>query len=68
MIFHVETPIEQMATDLSKRCITSTRIDDTQDIIKKRITNFNDSTLPAFDFYRTYGKVRTIDGNADFKV
>ena len=60
-ILHYQIPSEEMSVRLNERCKTSERIDDNFDIIKKRITNYNDTVLPVFEYYKTFGKVRTID-------
>jgi adenylate kinase family enzyme len=64
-ILHFDIPQETMIKRLNDRTRLSKRIDDNFDIIKKRISNFNDQTLPVFDYYRTFGKIRTIDASKD---
>ena len=41
------------------------RKDDTQDVIQKRIDEFNQKTRPVVDFYKSKGLLITIDGTAD---
>lgn len=54
-----------MIKRLNDRVRVSRRIDDNFEIIKKRISNFNDQTVTVFDYYRTFGKVRTINASLD---
>jgi len=44
-----------------KRAETSGRSDDNAVTIKNRIQKFFDESVPVVDFYRQFGKVRTID-------
>ena len=60
-IIHYKIPQEVMIKRLNDRVRVSKRIDDNFDVIKKRMSNYSDQTLPVFDYYRTFGKVRTID-------
>ena len=50
-----------MEARMKKRAETSNRSDDKEDVIKKRIRNYFDQTLPVVDFYKKYGKVNEID-------
>jgi len=54
-----------MSERLAERCKTSKRMDDTGDIIKKRISNYDDQTKPVFEYYRSFGRTRTVDGMQD---
>jgi Cdc6-like AAA superfamily ATPase len=57
-----------MTKNLQERCKSSKRIDDSLDTIKKRINNYVDNTIPMFEYYKTFGRVRTIDGLQDKAV
>ena len=46
---------------MKKRAETSGRSDDKEDVIKKRIRNYFDQTLPVVDYYKKFGKVSEID-------
>ena len=46
---------------MKKRAETSSRSDDKDDVIKKRIRNYLDQTLPVVEFYKKFGKVNEID-------
>lgn len=49
----------------SKRAETSQRVDDVPDVIKKRVQNFFDNTIPVIDYYNKIGKVRRIDATGE---
>lgn len=48
-----------------ERAKTSGRSDDTESTIKKRFTNYVESTKPAIEMYSHFGKVHEIDGCND---
>jgi hypothetical protein len=48
-----------------ERAKTSDRSDDNQSTIKKRYTNYVESTKPAIEMYQHFGKVHKIDGCRD---
>lgn len=62
MIF-IDTPVDELERRLQERCKTSDRMDDKPEIIKKRITNYKDHTVTAVDYYKTFGKVRMVNGD-----
>ncbi len=48
--------------ELVSRLIKRGRVDDTEDIIRKRLKIYIDSTSPVLEYYRNEGKVTEIDG------
>lgn len=54
---------EVMVERCMKRAETSGRSDDNEVTIKNRIQKFFDESVPVVDFYRKFGKVRTIDAS-----
>ena len=48
-----------------KRAENSDRVDDNADVIKKRVQNFFDNTIPVIDYYNKIGKVRRIDATGE---
>ena len=40
-------------------------MDDNPDTCNKRIQNFYDQTIPVFDYYQNFGKLRTIEASGD---
>ena len=41
------------------------RLDDNVEVIKKRMNAYNDQTIPCVEYYQKFGRVRTIDIDAD---
>lgn len=62
-VLYYNVPEKTMEARMRKRAETSTRSDDKEDVIKKRIRNYLDQTLPVVDYYRKFGKVNEIDAS-----
>lgn len=43
------------------------RRDDTEDVIKKRLLNYKEKTIPLIDFYREKGMLYSLDAGDDIK-
>ena len=67
MIIDYNISTDKMSKNLQDRCKDSERIDDSPDTIKKRINNYIDNTILMFEYYKTFGKVRTIYANLDIE-
>ncbi|MCX6156792.1 MAG: adenylate kinase [Ignavibacteriota bacterium] len=48
--------------ELVSRLVKRGRVDDSEDIIRKRLKIYNDSTRPVLEYYQNEGKVVEIDG------
>ena len=48
-----------------ERAKTSGRSDDTEEIITKRLQTYNEQSKPVVDLYKSFGKVREVDGAGD---
>lgn len=48
-----------------KRAETSGRSDDKEEILLKRLRNYNEQSKPVVDLYEQFGKVRRIDASKD---
>lgn len=64
-ILYYNLPIEAINSRLNMRVKKSSRVDDTFETIKKRLSNYQDQTLPVYEYYRIFGKIREIDGQLD---
>ena len=53
---------EELVTRLVKRGQDSGRTDDTEEVIRKRITEYKDKTLAVSGHYQTQGKLHEIEG------
>lgn len=57
--------LDSINKQLNERVKNSKRLDDTFETIKKRLSNYQDQTLPLYDYYKVFGRVREIDGSID---
>ncbi len=58
----LEVPGDELKARLLERGKTSGRSDDTIQVIEKRLTEYEDKTMPLIDFYKGRGKYISIDG------
>lgn len=57
-IYHIKfnPPVDEKEEDLIQRA------DDTEEVVKKRLENYEKQTAPVLDYYKNQGKVITVDG------
>lgn len=60
-IIFLDVQNEVMIDRCAKRADVSTRADDSADTLKKRVSNFTETTLPVIEYYEKFAKVRTIN-------
>jgi len=58
----LEVPNEELKTRLLERGKSSGRSDDTMEVVEKRLTEYEDKTMPLIDFYKDRGKYISING------
>jgi adenylate kinase len=58
----LQVPEEELVTRLVKRGQESGRSDDNEETIRKRITEYNDKTLPVATYYQQQGKLHEVEG------
>ncbi|GLI64002.1 hypothetical protein VaNZ11_007156 [Volvox africanus] len=59
MVLLFDCPVEVMLQRLQQR--RDGRVDDNEDTIRKRVQNFKSQMAPVLDYYRSIGKVTTIN-------
>lgn len=59
---------EQIIARLAKRAEEEGRSDDTEDVIRNRLSVYAEHTRPVSDYYRGQGKLTEIDGMADIET
>ena len=65
MVIYYDIPQALMLERCMKRADKSDRSDDNPEVIKKRVQNFFDNTIPVIDYYNKIGKVRRIDATGE---
>lgn len=58
----LQVPEEELVSRLVQRGKDSGRADDNEETIRKRITEYNNKTLPVASYYESQGKLNPIDG------
>jgi adenylate kinase len=58
----LEVPFEILKQRLLQRAKELNRTDDTEEVIEKRIQEYNSKTLPVADYYKGQNKLRTVQG------
>ena len=48
-----------------KRAETSGRVDDTAEVLQRRVQTFVDSSYPVIEHYNKFGKVSRVDASGD---
>jgi adenylate kinase len=64
-LISLEVDEEESVARLLNRGKTSGRSDDNEKVIRNRLKEYYDKTLPVLEFYRERGILRKVDGNQD---
>lgn len=67
MVVMLECSEEVMLERLRRRGEASSRVDDNQETIRKRLVTFSQSTLPVVQHYQKLGKVKLVKLQARHK-
>jgi adenylate kinase len=67
-LISIEVPEEESVARLLNRGLTSGRSDDNELVIKKRLKEYEDKTLPVLNFYKEKGNYISIDGHQEIEV
>ncbi len=62
-LISIEVPEDVSVTRLLNRGLTSGRMDDNELVIRNRLKEYEDKTLPVLNFYKEKGNYIAIDGN-----
>ena len=62
-LISIEVPEDESVSRLLNRGLTSGRLDDNEDVIRNRLKEYEEKTLPVLNFYKEKGNYMTINGN-----
>jgi adenylate kinase len=62
-LISIEVPEDESVARLLNRGLTSGRSDDNEDIIRNRLREYEDKTLPVLNYYKEKGNYIAIDGH-----
>ena len=61
-VINLDVPEEELLKRLLKRAEIEGRSDDNEEVIKNRLNNYKDKTLPLLDFYKKQSVLKQISG------
>lgn len=64
-VLYYDAPEKLMLERCLKRAETSGRVDDKEEVLKKRVTTFIEQSYPVVEYYEKFGKVSKIDATGD---
>lgn len=64
---HLAVEDEEIVSRLLARAEKEGRTDDREDVIRKRISVYNNETHPLLDYYETQGKLRNVTGDGELE-
>jgi len=62
-LISIEVPEDESVSRLLNRGLTSGRLDDNEDVIRNRLKEYEEKTLPVLNFYKEKGNYIAINGN-----
>ncbi len=66
-LISIEVPEDVSVARLMNRGLTSGRLDDNELVIRNRLKEYEDKTLPVLNYYKEKGNYVAIDGNKDIE-
>lgn len=66
-LISIELPEDESVARLLNRGLTSGRLDDNEQVIRNRLREYEEKTLPVLNFYKEKGNYYAIDGNQEMK-
>lgn len=67
-LINLEVPEEESVKRLLLRAKTSGRSDDKESVIRNRLLEYHEKTLPVLDFYRARGQCMDVDGTQSIEA
>jgi len=67
-LISIEVPEDESVSRLLNRGLTSGRLDDNEDVIRNRLKEYEEKTLPVLNFYKEKGNYISIDGNQQIEA
>ena len=64
-VISIDVPQEELVRRIHERALVSNRSDDTEEVIRHRLEEYEDKTRPVLDYYRVSGRLISIDGSGE---
>ena len=62
-VISIDVPQEELVHRIHERALVSNRSDDTEDVIRHRLEEYEAKTRPVLDYYKVSGRLVSIDGS-----
>lgn len=64
-VISIEVPQEELVRRIHERALISNRADDTEEVIRHRLEEYEDKTRPVLDYYKVSGRLVSVDGSGE---
>ena len=64
-VISIDVPQEELVRRIHERALISNRSDDTEEVIRHRLEEYEDKTRPVLDYYKVSGRLVSIDGSGE---
>lgn len=65
LVISIDVPSEELVRRVAERARISNRSDDTEEVIRHRLEEYEAKTKPVLDYYKTSGKLVSVDGRGE---
>jgi adenylate kinase len=65
---NINVPQDRLVERLLNRAIIEKRLDDTEDVIRRRLEVYDEQTVPTIEYYRSKGTFHDVDGDRELAV
>ena len=64
-VISIDVPQEELVRRIHERALVSNRSDDTEEVIRHRLEEYEQKTRPVLDYYKVSGRLICIDGSGE---
>ena len=64
-VISIDVPQEELVHRIHERALSSNRSDDTEEVIRHRLEEYEAKTRPVLDYYKVSGRLVSIDGSGE---
>lgn len=64
-VISIDVPLEELVRRIKERAAISNRSDDTEEVIRHRLDEYEAKTRPVLDYYKVSGRLVSIDGSGE---
>ena len=64
-VISIDVPQEELVRRIHERALVSNRSDDTEEVIRHRLEEYEAKTQPVLDYYKVSGRLISVDGSGE---